>query len=262
MVDLDRLKEGVRGKKLIVFGPPGSGKGNRSNDFKALGLVAISAGIVLRNRLRDEPNSDLSKKVAYHMKKGELVPSDIIVPIILGSLEQRDVLERGFVLDGFPRTRDQGKVLFSRIDPDLVLFLDVPRSFLTYGVIEGNRRVCPTCQKGYSDFDPPKEEGLCDICRSRLVKRLDDDASIIEKRLKDYDKQVKELLPLLESTGKFQKLSITVDKDEEIDERLLKKIKGEAYWVETDDGGKARMLNLEGMRMRLYNLIWEIFVGS
>ncbi|MEE8167710.1 MAG: nucleoside monophosphate kinase [Candidatus Hydrothermarchaeales archaeon] len=260
MENLEKLKAAVKGNKILLFGPPGCGKGNRSRDLKALGLLHIAAGIALRAKVREDPDSGLSKKALDFMKRGDLVPDEIVVPIVMEHLNRKECQENGFVLDGFPRTKAQADVLFSQVDLNLVLYLDVPRKFLSYGVVESNRRACVDCSTGYSDFDPPKVEGVCDKCGGKLVKRVDDNIETIENRLNLYDEKTKSFLQDLEAKGIVELLPITVGDDEEIDDKYLKKLKGEVYWVQTDHGGKARMLNLEGMKERLYKLLAEKFM--
>ena len=139
MEDLEKLKTAVKGKKIHLFGPPGCGKGNRSKDLQALGLVHVASGIALRAKVRDDPDSELSKTAQAVMEKGELVPDEIVVPVVMEHLEKPECLEQGFVLDGFPRTKAQADLLFSKVDLDLVLHLDVPRTFLVYGVVAKKR---------------------------------------------------------------------------------------------------------------------------
>lgn len=259
MGDLEKLKAAMRAKRIHLFGPPGCGKGNRSKDLQALGLVHVASGIALRAKVRDDPDSELSKTAQRVMERGELVPDEIVVPVVMDHLERPECRKQGFVLDGFPRTRAQADLLFSRVDLDLVLHLDVPRNFLVYGVVEGARRACTTCAAGYSDFDPPRVEGRCDRCGGEIVRRADDNAETIERRLDGYDAETKAFLPDLESRGIVEVLPITVGDGEEVDERYLKKFRGEVYRVETDDGIRVRMLNLEGMRQRLYRLLARKF---
>jgi adenylate kinase len=260
MDNLENITAAVLGKKILLFGPPGSGKGNRSKDLEALGLVHVASGVALRARVREDPDSALSKKALEFMKRGELVPDEIVVPVVMAHLNRKQCLENGFVLDGFPRTKPQADLLFSKVDLDLVLYLDVPRDFLVYGVVEGARRACVRCSTGYSDFDPPKIEGVCDRCGGEIVKRVDDDAETIKKRLNNYDEETGSFLLDLEAMGIVEVLPITVGNDEQIDDNYLKKLRGEVYWAETDQGGKARMLNLEGMRERLHRLLAERFL--
>ncbi len=259
MDDLEKLKAAVRGKNIHLFGPPGCGKGNRSQDLAALGLIHVASGIALRAKVRDDPDSELSKTAQDVMERGELVPDEIVVPVVMEHLERPECREQGFVLDGFPRTKAQADLLFSKVDLDLVLHLDVPRKYLAYGVVGGGRRACAACAAGYSDFDPPQVEGLCDRCGGEIVMRADDNAETIERRLDGYDAVTQALLPDLEARGIVEVLPITVGDDEEIDDRYLKKLRGEVYRVGTDDGTKARMLNLDGMRKRLYRFLAEKF---
>ena len=259
MENLQKLKALVRGKKIVLVGPPGSGKGNRSDDLKALGLVHVASGIALRARVRDDPDSELSQKALEFMKQGDLVPDEIVDPIVMEHLNRQECRENGFVLDGFPRNKAQAEILFSRIDIDLVLHLDVPRKHLIYGVVQANRRSCVDCAAGYSDFTPPKVEGVCDKCGGKIVKRTDDNAETIENRLNLYEEETKPILPDLEVKGILEVLPITVTDDDGIDDKYLKKLGGEVYWTETDQGEKTRMLNFEGMRERLYHLLAEKF---
>jgi adenylate kinase len=220
----------------------------------------VASGIALRGRIRDNPDSELSIKASGFMSRGELVPDEIIVPIIMEHLNSRECIENGFVLDGFPRTKAQAEILLSQIDLHLALYLDVPSKFLSYGVIEGNRRACEKCSAGYSNFDPPRSVGLCDKCGGNLVRRIDDNLEVIEKRLQQYDNQNESLLPFIKSKVAIEILPITVTNHEQVNEKHLKKFKGSIYMVETDDGDKKRMLNLEGMRERLYRLLADRFL--
>jgi adenylate kinase len=260
MEDLETLKAAVRGKRIHLFGPPGCGKGNRSKDLQALGLIHVASGVALRSRVREDPDSAMSKQVRDFMERGELVPDEIVVPVVMAHLNRKECLQNGFVLDGFPRTKAQADLLFAKLDLDLVLHLDVPRNFLVYGVVEGNRRVCVDCAAGYSDFDPPRVEGRCDHCGSAIVMRADDTAETIEKRLEGYDAETRAFLPDLEAKGIVAVLPITVGDDEGVEDRYLKKLRGEIYQVAMDDGGTARMLNLEGMRQRLYRFLAARFL--
>jgi adenylate kinase len=261
---MEALASAVGGKRILLFGPPGCGKGNRSRDLEELGLVHVASGIALREKIRRDPDAELSRRARDLMDRGELVTDDIIVPIVTEHVGRHvgrpECRERGFVLDGFPRTKAQADVLLSQVGLDLVLRLEVPRRFLVYGIVEGNRRTCVDCKKGYSDFDPPKAEGICDVCGGRMVRRADDKTATIESRLRLYDRQTSVLLPDLAAQVPVRDLPITVGSDERVEEQSLKKLRGEVYWVVTDDGERARMLNLAGMRKRLHRLLAETFM--
>ena len=113
MADLERLKAAVKGKKIHLFGPPGCGKGNRSKDLQALGLVHVGSGIALRAKVAEDPEAELSRRAQDAMTRGDLVSDDIVVPIVMEYLERPECREQGFVLDGFPRTRAQAEVFDS-----------------------------------------------------------------------------------------------------------------------------------------------------
>ena len=109
---------------------------------------------------------------------------------------------------------------------------------------------------------PPRKEGICDKCGGKLIKRTDDNIKTIENRLKLYEEQTKPSLQDIQTKTNVGILPITVSDEEVIDDRYLKKLKGRVYWAQTDQGGKARMLNLEGMKKRLYNLLSEKFMKA
>jgi adenylate kinase family enzyme len=151
-------------------------------------------------------------------------------------------------------------LLLSKIKLDIVFQLDVPKSFLIDGIIHFDRRSCVKCGTTYSDFDMPKSEGICDKCGGELIKRMSDSLERVKTRLDIYEKEINSFLPDLEALGILTVLPITVDNSIEIDAKYLKKLKDEVFWVQTDDGGKGRMLNYEGMRKRLYNVLAEKFM--
>ncbi len=260
MERLEKLKAAMKGKKILLLGPTGSGKGNRSKDLEALGLIHVGLGAILREKVRQDPNAELSLRVMETTKKGTLLPDHIVYPIIMDYLNRSDCQQRGFVLEGFPRTKAQADLLLAEIDFDIVFLLEVPKAFLIDGIMLFDRRSCVECKTTYSDFDPPKVEGICDRCGKRLIKRMSDRVERVKTRLKIYEEQIRSFLPDLEAKGIVQVLPITVDDEETIDDKYLKKLKGEVYWVQTDRGGKARMLNYEGMRERLYRILEEKLV--
>lgn len=260
MSTLDDLRESVKGKRIVLLGLKGSGKGNRSKDLSELGLVHVGLGIIMREQVRVDPDSELSRKIIKTTREGALLPDDIVIPIIMNRLNQDDCREQGFVLEGFPRTKSQVDLLLSRINIDLVLYLDVPRAFLIDGIVSFNRQTCAVCATNYSDFDTPAVEGVCDKCGGELIRRESDNLDVIEARLRADEEQIRSFMPDFEARGLVQVLPIIVGDDFEIDEKYLKKLKGEAYRVRTDSGGEARMLNYEGMRLRLHDLLKERFM--
>ena len=106
----------------------------------------------------------------------------------------------------------------------------------------------------------PKTKVTCDKCGNKLVRRKSDDLEVIKARLQSDEEQIRSFLPSFKTKGLLQTLPIIVNDDQKIDDRNLKKLKGEVYWVQTDTGDKARMLNFEGMRRRLHNLLKKKFI--
>ncbi len=250
----------MRRRKNQLVGIKGTAKANISRDMMALVMYHIGMGMIMREQVRKDPNSELSLKVVQTTRKGKLLPDDLVLPIIMDRLNQADCQEQGYVLDGFPRTKAQADWLLSRMPLDLVLYLDVPKTFLIDGIIRFNRRACVVCGSTYSDFDPPKVEGICDKCGNKLVRRKSDNLEVIKARLQSDEEQIRSFLPSFKTKGLLQTLPIIVNDDQKIDDRNLKKLKGDVYWVQTDTGDKARMLNYEGMRRRLHNLLKKNFI--
>lgn len=257
MVNIEKLKVAVKGKRILLLGPTGSGKGNRSKDLKALGLIHVGLGAIMREKVRDDPNSELSKKITETTQKGTLLSDEIVFPIILDYLNRDECQRNGFVLEGFPRTKAQAEWLLSKINIDIAFLLEVPKSFLIDGIIRFERRSCVKCLATYSDFDSPEMDGICDKCGGELIKRMSDSEDRVRTRLKIYEEEINSFLRLFDSRVILQRLPIIVYNNEIINDRYLKKLKNEVFWVDTDSGEKARMLNYDGMRIRLHNVLSE-----
>jgi adenylate kinase len=193
--------------RLVLLGPPGAGKGTQAvriaQDFE---LPHISTGDILRQAVRDQtPLGVEAKKI---MDSGQLVNDEIMLGIIKERLGQSDA-QRGFILDGFPRTLPQAEALDSllgekREPPVLVTNIHVDHEELVRRI--SGRRSCPNCGAVYNvHFKPSEKDGICDSCGSDLVHRDDDREDTVRKRLEVYDNQTK---PLLDHYG--QKVA-TVD---------------------------------------------------
>jgi len=259
MTNLDNLKTAIKRKKIILLGPTGSGKGNRSKDLKALGLIHVGLGAMMREKVRSDPGSELSRQIVETTEKGVLLPDALIFPVIDESLNRMECKEHGFVLEGFPRTKAQSDWLFSNIPIDLVLQLEVPRAFLVDGILLYNRRSCVSCLTTYSDFDPPKTEGTCDKCGGELIRRMSDSMERVKNRMEIYEREMNSFVADIRSRGILEPLPITVADDEIIDDKYCKKLNGQVFLVQTNNGKKARMLNYDGMRIRLYKFLEERF---
>ncbi len=177
--------------KAIIFGPPGSGKGTYASRLQAkLGVDVIATGDIFRELVKG--NSELGKKVKGYVEKGLLVPDEVVIEVLKHRLSKIPK-EKGFILDGYPRTLDQAKTLETITPIDVVLLLDVP----DWIIIErlSSRRICRNCGAVYNiRFLKSKVEGVCDKCGGQLYQRSDDNPEVIKKRLEVYKEQTSPLL--------------------------------------------------------------------
>jgi len=176
---------------LIIFGPPGSGKGTYASRLQStLKVPAISTGDILRKI--KESDVGIAKEISHYMKLGELVPDRILIPILKKRLSEDDAV-KGFILDGYPRTLEQAKALDDFAKLDAVINLIVP----TWIIVErlSSRRICKGCGEVYNiRYLKPKMEGFCDKCSGELYQRMDDTPKVIKERLKVYEMQTQPLL--------------------------------------------------------------------
>ena len=165
--------------RILLLGPPGAGKGTQSTRLaEEYGLDHITTGDALR--ANKEMETEYGTPGEY-MDAGELVPDPVVNEIVVTALEDAD----GFVLDGYPRNLEQAEYLSEQTDLDTVLFLAVPEEELVDRLT--GRRVCSECGATYHvRFDPPEEEGVCDVCGGELVQREDDTEETVRERLRVY----------------------------------------------------------------------------
>ena len=177
--------------KAIIFGAPGSGKGTYASRLQAkLGVEVIATGDIFRELLKED--SELGRKVKVYVEKGLLVPDEIVVEVLKQRLSKIPK-GKGFILDGYPRTLEQAKILEGITKIDVILLLDVP----DWIIIErlSSRRICRNCGTVYNiRFLKPKVEGICDKCGGPLYQRSDDNPEVIKKRLHVYQEQTRPLL--------------------------------------------------------------------
>jgi adenylate kinase len=200
---------------VILMGPPASGKGTQAERLqKLLDLPHVASGDLFRYNLKNE--TELGLKAKGYMDKGELVPDDITIAMVLDRLSQPDAA-KGALLDGFPRTVVQAEALDDALSEqgygiDLVLNVQVPHEELIIRVT--GRRLCRQCGASYHvKFNPPKEAGVCDKCGGELYQRDDDTEEVARKRLDVYEAQTKPLVDFYREEG----LLVTVDGNRSID---------------------------------------------
>jgi adenylate kinase len=188
---------------LILLGPPGAGKGTQAERIvEDFDLPYYATGDILRAAVKEE--SDLGKEAKSYMDKGDLVPDELICKVIMERIDSAEA-EDGFLLDGFPRTAGQAKVLedaLSSRDRSLTAALLVDADDDTVIKRLSGRRVCSKNGHNYHvDFDPPKREGVCDQDGSKLVQRDDDKPETVKHRLSVYHDQTKPLIEHYEQAG-------------------------------------------------------------
>jgi len=189
---------------LILFGPPGCGKGTQAERLhERLGLAHLATGDMLRAAVA--AGTEVGRRAQAIMAAGELVPDKLVVDIIAGRLDQADARD-GFILDGFPRTLAQARALDDLLAEkgrriDRVVELEVDEDALVERI--SGRFACATCGAGYHDrFKPTKVEGVCDQCGGTdFVRRQDDTAETVRERLRAYRRQTAPLLPYYRERG-------------------------------------------------------------
>jgi len=181
---------------LLLFGPPGSGKGTQSGKISQwLRIPAISTGDMLREEIN--AGTDLGKAAQSIMANGGLVGDDLVNRMLAQRVAQTDCAH-GFLLDGFPRTVEQAEYLDKvlarqQFDTPIVLHLDVPMDALVGRLT--SRRQCPTCKRIYNLLQlPPKTPGICDDDGSPLITRKDDSEDVVKERIRTYDEWTRPVL--------------------------------------------------------------------
>jgi len=199
--------------KLILLGAPGAGKGTVAKLLTKLdGSVQISTGDILRGAV--QAGTELGKQAKAFMDAGDLVPDELIMGIMENRLQEDDC-KNGYLLDGFPRTIPQAealKVLLDRIGEklDMVVNIDVPRDVILDRLT--TRRTCEnaSCQAIYNvKSNPPKVEGICDKCGSKVVQRADETEEAISHRLDTYNEKTAPLVGFYEKEGLLMTVTAT-----------------------------------------------------
>jgi len=201
---------------VVFLGAPGSGKGTQATSLaEKYGLVHVATGDLLRDAVR--LGTELGAKARGYMERGELVPDDLVVAMVMDRLSQPDAA-RGVVMDGFPRNLDQARALDRALRErglavDLVIYLRVPDAVLVSRL--AGRWECPSCRTPYHEVSsPPRVAGKCDRCGQPLVQRPDDRPDTVRRRLQVYLEQTAPLLEYYREQG----VLVEVDGDQPIPE--------------------------------------------
>ncbi|QAS52657.1 adenylate kinase [Halobacillus litoralis] len=201
---------------LILMGLPGAGKGTQAEKIvEKYDIPHISTGDMFRLAIKE--GTALGKEAKSFMDKGELVPDEVTIGIVRERLSKPDS-QKGFLLDGFPRTIAQADALENLMSDmeeslDYVLHIDVPKDQLIERLT--GRRICPTCGATYHVvFNPPKVDGKCDHDGSELIQREDDQPDTVKKRLEVNVEQTQPLLDFYREKGYL----VSFEGDKDIDE--------------------------------------------
>lgn len=217
---------------IIMLGAPGTGKGTIAGILKErLGIPQVSTGDIFRKHIQEK--TELGKLAESYISKGELVPDDVTIGLVENRLEEDDV-KSGIILDGFPRTVKQAEELDKLLDKkgkkvDLVINLTTPEEEIIERIV--NRRICSNqeCKTVYNlILNPPKQEGICDKCGSKLIQRKDDNEETVKTRFNSYIEQTSPLVEYYEKKGNLYSavVSKSINKlGKDVAEDVLKFIK-------------------------------------
>jgi adenylate kinase len=206
---------------LVLLGPPGSGKGTQGERLNEdLRLPYYATGDILRAAVREE--TELGRTAKEYMDRGDLVPDEVIVGVIAERIDSSEALD-GFILDGFPRTTPQAEALDAKLSElgravSAVLLIDVSDDEVVRRL--GGRRTCEANGHVFHvEFEPPKEEGVCDIDGSPLIVRDDDKPEVIRKRLETYHEKTEPLVSYYDSRSVLRRIEGEA-KPEEVAEQI------------------------------------------
>lgn len=206
--------------KIIMLGAPGAGKGTQAKKIAAkYGIPHISTGDIFRANIKN--GTELGQKAKVYMDQGLLVPDELVVDLIIDRFKEPDC-EKGYVLDGFPRTIPQAQALDEALAKkgdavEYAVDVDCPDENIIRRM--SGRRACVNCGATYHIVNiPPKKEGICDICGGGLILRDDDKPETVEKRLKVYHEQTQPLIDYYKGKGILKSVDGTKEPDAAFEE--------------------------------------------
>lgn len=216
---------------VVLLGPPGAGKGTQAERLAAgLGLVHVASGDLFREALAAQ--TPLGRQAQQYMERGELVPDDLTVRMVLERVAQPDC-QAGVVLDGFPRTVAQAEALDQALaaqgkQVDAVLLIAVSDEVVLERLT--GRRICRNCQAPYHIvFNPPAKAGRCDRCGGPLYQRDDDREETVRRRLEVYQAQTAPLISYYRQRGLLREVDGSGDL-EAVATRLRQALASGASW--------------------------------
>jgi adenylate kinase len=205
---------------LVLLGPPGSGKGTQGERLQEeLELPYYATGDILRAAVRE--GTELGKAAKDYMDRGDLVPDEVIVGMIGERIDSSEAAD-GFILDGFPRTAPQAEALAAKLDElsralTAVLLIDVSDEEVVRRL--GGRRTCVESGHVFHvEFNPPKQEGVCDVDGSELITRDDDEPEVIRHRLEQYHEKTAPLIEHYDSQSLLRQIDGAAAPDAVADE--------------------------------------------
>ena len=189
--------------RIILLGPPGAGKGTQAAGIvEKYNIPHISTGDIFRKNIKE--GTELGKKAKGFIDQGLLVPDELTVGLVTDRISQPDC-EKGFMLDGFPRNVAQAQHLDKYlkevdISLDKVVNIEVDKDILVGRAV--GRRICKSCGATYHvEFNPPKADGVCDVCGGELYQRADDNEETVSKRIQVYLDETKPLVDYYSKEG-------------------------------------------------------------
>ena len=194
--------------KLVLFGPPGAGKGTQAGYLsKKLGVPVISTGDILRDAVKNQTPVGIRAKAL--IDRGMLVSDEVIFEITRERVSEEDC-KTGYILDGVPRTKAQAEAIDRQgIGIDMVVSIEITDDAIKERL--GGRRVCPECRETYHlSAIPPRKPGVCDVCGTELIMRSDDKPATIQNRLDTFHCESAPLVKYYSDQGKLRSVKCTL----------------------------------------------------